>query len=256
MIFEFDKLKRDIEQDKNNFNLRLCLVSLFIINNKLDKALDELKNILLISPSCIQAKVMLCFFSRLKEKKEDYSIDDNYKQILIHADEIIKKNVSESPEKSDLGIVLGHKLDKNKEIKELLKIRLLNAIKYLNFNYSSKIIVSGGGGEAEKMQEFLIKNNIEENRIICENNSKDSFENALFCFNLMQELNPKSLTVISDSTQIKRALVIFNQFNFQNKTCIKISGFTDKNPKLSQFDKMTIYRDLLRVIGFYLFPPF
>ena len=65
----------------------------------------------------------------------------------------------------------------------VLKYRLDTAIAYLNENPDTICIVSGGQGinepfsEAEGMSEYLLENGIEKNRIILENESKNTVEN-------------------------------------------------------------------------------
>ena len=82
-------------------------------------------------------------------------------------------------------IVLGAGLDGEK-VGKTLKSRLDEAIKYYELNKNVNIIVSGGQGEdeviseAEAMERYLVKNNINPNRIIKEEKATTTLENIKF----------------------------------------------------------------------------
>lgn len=87
-----------------------------------------------------------------------------------------------SSEKVDFVIVLGARLYGDKPSPALLE-RLEVAKDYLADNKDVKVIVSGGQGinedipEAHAMEKFLINNDIDEDRIIIEDESTSTFEN-------------------------------------------------------------------------------
>ena len=86
---------------------------------------------------------------------------------------------------ADYVIVLGAQMKADGPSKAL-QYRLDEAIRYLNENPSSKVIVSGGQGsdehisEAQGMYEYLVEKGIEKDRIIKEDKSVNTTQNLAF----------------------------------------------------------------------------
>ena len=92
----------------------------------------------------------------------------------------------------DYLLVLGAQISENKVTKNLQK-RLETAIAYLCKNPNTFVIVSGGRGngeilsEASVMKEYLLKQEIEERRILTEEQSLNTTENMRYSKKLMRE---------------------------------------------------------------------
>ncbi|MCR5145509.1 MAG: YdcF family protein [Lachnospiraceae bacterium] len=95
----------------------------------------------------------------------------------------------------------------------MLEERLYAALKYLNENPSSKVIVSGGQGhdegisEAECMYNWLIDKGLEPSRIILENKSTTTYENILYSFEIIEnrKLNPQ-IALVSNEFHLYRGM--------------------------------------------------
>lgn len=87
-------------------------------------------------------------------------------------------------------------------IKELLDERLQHALKVLKEHDYRKIVLTGGIGvngdfnESEYMKKFLVANNIDENKIIVENESTTTEENNINIMNILDLNNVQKLTNI------------------------------------------------------------
>lgn len=87
--------------------------------------------------------------------------------------------------KIDYIIVLGSGIS-SEEVPPLLKSRLDKGIEYFQKNPKAIFIVSGGKGndepvsEAYAMKKYLLSQNISENQIILENQSRTTYENMLY----------------------------------------------------------------------------
>ena len=86
-----------------------------------------------------------------------------------------------------------------------------------------KIIVSGGQGEGEDiteasaMRNFLVSNGVDENLIIMENKSRNTYENFLFTKKLLKKQTGKDefkITVISNNFHMYRAKYLANEVGF------------------------------------------
>lgn len=87
-------------------------------------------------------------------------------------------------------IILGNKLKKNDNISSKLKKRL--DIFLSEYDKKSYVILSGGKidsnvSEAVKMKEYLLKNNINENKILLEEKSKETWENIIYSLELIKK---------------------------------------------------------------------
>ena len=111
-------------------------------------------------------------------------------------------------------LILGAKIiDENTPCKTLEK-RLLCAVKYLKDFQESKVIVSGGKGidepvpEAYTMKKFLIRNGVEENRILIEDMSTNTFENMK---------NTKRILKYVD-----KIIIVTSKYHYLNFSLIKV----------------------------------
>lgn len=108
-------------------------------------------------------------------------------------------------------LVLGHKLE-NDTADQVLKYRLKKAIKYLDNNPNTKVILSGGItkgntiSEASYMKDYLIKNGIDPNIITLEDKSIDTVENIENCLNYI-DIKDKVI-LISSNYHILRSKMI------------------------------------------------
>lgn len=128
-------------------------------------------------------------------------------------------------EKYDYGILLGGIISLNSTEKNMKfgysSNRMLNTIKLYKTNRINKIIISGASGslqseliEADYLKKYLIEIGIPDNDIICEENSQNTYQNALFTSNYIfkysKKSSPKCLLITSDYHQ-RRAIACFKK---------------------------------------------
>jgi vancomycin permeability regulator SanA len=129
----------------------------------------------------------------------------------------------------DVLIILGYKCVDNK-IHPFLEERLIAAIQLLKSYHFEKVIVTGGQvgssiSEAEIMRTYLVKNGVEKERILLENEAMDTIENLVNCRKLMEAHQLKTCTIISNSFHLRRIHYIACSIGFY-------SGFyCDRNLK-------------------------
>lgn len=153
-------------------------------------------------------------------------------------------------EKNDLDyiIVLGAQVYKDKP-SSVLKYRLDRAITYLNENPNALCIVSGGKGENEPfsegygMKEYLVKNNIAENRIIIEDKSKSTKENLINSKKIIND-ETKTIGIVTNNFHMYRALLIAKKEN------INAYGVVASSKAL--YLPNNLLREFLALIKYYL----
>ena len=129
-------------------------------------------------------------------------------------------------------IVLGCQPEINGMPSKFMMGRLKKAVKLHKKNKYSKIILSGGVlkypiSEAKVMSMF-IKEFIPESKLIIENKSKSTLQNAVFCWEKIKDHKVKRITIVTSALHIPRVKYIFGSV-FQHMGCIiKFAGVTDR----------------------------
>lgn len=135
------------------------------------------------------------------------------------------------PNNADYLIVLGAGLKKNKPTLAL-KYRIETAAEYAKENPKTKIIVSGGQGkdelisEAECMKIELIKLGIEEERIIKEDLSTNTYENMKYSKKYIQDYELKNGIVVTNDYHLYRSIKL------AEKQGLNIVGLPAKTPTI------------------------
>lgn len=98
-----------------------------------------------------------------------------------------------------------------------------------------KILITGGSGsiskphhrEAEYIKKYLESISVPDSSIIIENNSKNTFENAIFTKHILDSLQFKgSILLVTSSFHMRRSLAIFNKARYKNLTPFVTNKFT------------------------------
>ena len=111
------------------------------------------------------------------------------------------------------------------------KRRLDVALKYLNANPGSKIVVTGGvkpgrgnNSEAEEARLYLRGKGIAANRIVKENSSGSTYGNFMSGLPIAKKAGAKSVFVISDFSHMRRCVALAYASNKARGTGLSISG--------------------------------
>ncbi|KPB06525.1 YdcF family protein [Bacillus sp. CHD6a] len=112
--------------------------------------------------------------------------------------------------KTDAAVVLGAAAW-GKEPSPVLRERINHSIWLYQNDYVDKIIFTGGKGkddelaESEIARDYAIKNNVSSEDILIETKSKITEENLLYAYEIANEKNMKTFTIVSDPLHMKRA---------------------------------------------------
>ena len=162
--------------------------------------------------------------------------------------EINPKNISDLSSNYKYGIVLGGFSSYNKDVKHIdfneFSDRLITAIELYNLQKIDTILISGGNGllindgmkESEWTYNFLQNFGIDSNRIIIENRSRNTMENASYTADIINDNKGKSL-LITSAVHMRRAKMCFTKNN------ITVDEFTTDNTSsdiLLTFDYLII----------------
>ncbi|HBJ1652435.1 YdcF family protein [Clostridium botulinum] len=131
-------------------------------------------------------------------------------------------------ENTDYIVVLGAGLNNGDQLSYILKSRLDSALQCINeFKNNSYIIVSGGKGnderisEAMAMKKYLLEQGISEDKILMEDQSKNTFENFKYSKKLIEEQSNKNI----DDLSVKIVTTDFH--GFRSKMLAKRNGYNE-----------------------------
>ena len=114
---------------------------------------------------------------------------------------------------NEYAIVLGAKVKKGNIPSLALRYRLEAALEYAEAYPHIKLVVSGGQGpdedieEAIVMKDYLVKHGIEEERIILEKQSTSTYENLLFSQEILPD-DVEAVTIITSDFHLQRSKII------------------------------------------------
>ena len=139
---------------------------------------------------------------------------------IIHTISVIIDGLNDELKSVDVAVVLGNKVETNGQPSKRLKARLDKSVELYNEGYYSFIIVSGGIGkegfdEAKVMKSYLIEKGIAEDKIIEDNNGYNSFMTAENTSKIMNELELKSVMVITQYFHVSRTKLAFSKMDIK-----------------------------------------
>lgn len=154
---------------------------------------------------------------------------------------IISGFSQKGPEGLDYLVVLGAQMKVNGPSRAL-QYRLDEAIRYLEENPETRVIVSGGQGpdepisEAQGMYDYLIQKGIAPDRILLEDQSKNTFQNLTFSAEYL-DMEHDSVGVVSNNFHIFRATKIAAKAGYKNVYGIAARGepFLQCNNMMREF---------------------
>ena len=140
---------------------------------------------------------------------------------LLHSVFITIDGLHDSHQKADVAIVLGNKVNEDGTLSPRLKARLDKSLELFNQKRVQAIIVSGGLGkegfwEGEKMKEYLLKNQIPNEKIIVDNFGNDTEKTVENSIKIMNRMDFKSAISVSQYFHQTRTKKLFKKNGFEN----------------------------------------
>jgi vancomycin permeability regulator SanA len=130
---------------------------------------------------------------------------------------IIWDGLNSTPQPSDIGVVLGNRVQRNGQPGESLQARLDKAIDLYFSDMFPLIIVSGGTGregldEAAVMKNYLVSQGIPPDIIHMDSNGYNTYRTAKNSTEYMHHQKMQSAVVISQYFHLTRAKLAFRRF--------------------------------------------
>jgi uncharacterized SAM-binding protein YcdF (DUF218 family) len=150
---------------------------------------------------------------------------------LVRVWEVTDGDIYLKDTKYDIAIVLGGmgRIDERQERFDFgySGDRLFQALELYHKKRVSKLFISGGSGsinkpnhrEAVYIKKYLIAISVPDSNIIIENNSKNTYENAIFSKHILDSIHFEgSILLVTSSFHMRRSMAIFNKAGYKNVT--------------------------------------
>ena len=275
-----EAFKKASALDPQRLDLRFSIASTQIIQGKIDEAIATYDGIVKLDKNNFEARILKAMYAKVSDKTEMYDQTikalkekfPNKIEAYLKKFENAERNTSlvlnyvESPKEKDFIVTLGYALNSDGTMHETLIKRLDQTYLAAIANPDAKIIVSGGvqkSGVTESylMKKWLIEKGIDANRIIPEDKSKDTVDNALNSVEILKVNNAKNIILITSASHIRRAKTIFEEAisNAGMETTVENFVYLDYKSieeamAVTAKERLVIFRDLGRDSGICAYP--
>ena len=275
-----EAFKKASALDPQRLDLRFSIASTQIIQGKIDEAIATYDGIVKLDKNNFEARILKAMYAKVSDKTEMYDQTikalkekfPNKIEAYLKKFENAERNTSlvlnyvESPKEKDFIVTLGYALNSDGTMHETLIKRLDQTCLAAIANPDAKIIVSGGvqkSGVTESylMKKWLIEKGIDANRIIPEDKSKDTVDNALNSVEILKVNNAKNIILITSASHIRRAKTIFEEAisNAGMETTVENFVYLDYKSieeamAVTAKERLVIFRDLGRASGIWAYP--
>ena len=275
-----EAFKKASALDPQRLDLRFSIASTQIIQGKIDEAIATYDGIVKLDKNNFEARILKAMYAKVSDKTEMYDQTikalkekfPNKIEAYLKKFENAERNTSlvlnyvESPKEKDFIVTLGYALNSDGTMHETLIKRLDQTYLAAIANPDAKIIVSGGvqkSGVTESylMKKWLIEKGIDANRIIPEDKSKDTVDNALNSVGILKVNNAKNIILITSASHIRRAKTIFEEAisNAGMETTVENFVYLDYKSieeamAVTAKERLVIFRDLGRASGIWAYP--
>ncbi|MDL4843082.1 YdcF family protein [Aquibacillus rhizosphaerae] len=139
---------------------------------------------------------------------------------VVHSIVIVADGLNDNLNETDVGVVLGNKVELDGQPSDRLRARLDKAIDLYLENYISHVIVSGGVGkegfdEAEVMKNYLVNEGIPTENITTDSDGYNTLMTAENANKIMYQLELDTVTVITQYHHITRSKLAFEKQGFE-----------------------------------------
>lgn len=141
--------------------------------------------------------------------------------VLIHLLIISIDGLNDNFQNSDVAIVFGSKVNSNGQVSDRLKARLDVAVKLYKNKEVDYILVSGGIGkegfdEAAVMKNYLIHHNVQDSKIILDNNGNTTYLTAVNFLEINKNYQFKNIVLVSQFFHLSRCKLIFKKLGIND----------------------------------------
>jgi len=152
-------------------------------------------------------------------RKAKYGLGILVAWVLTHTLFISWDGLRDSPQRADLGVVLGNKVNEDGTLSERLTQRLACGLALYRNGRVARLLVSGGLGkegfyEGTKMRDYLRAHGVPDTAIIVDNAGNNTQQTVRNTARLRTAQHFQSVVVVSQFYHISRTKLLFRQAGF------------------------------------------
>lgn len=265
----------------NRLDFRFAVASTQIVQKKLTEARATYQDILARDPRSFEAQAWLAGLARVDGDENaaalaegamaalDRTKADAYRARFARAEAIMaEKPAVDLPAATGRIsiVVLGFALAKDGTAQKPLLDRLEVGLKAAKAYPNARIMVTGGQPqsgltEGDVMMKWLVERGIDRDRILIEDKSKDTVGNMLNVANLLKRHSADSVVLVTSASHMRRSRVLLEDALRQYEISAPVLPVValdfpsiEEAAKLTKDERLVVYRDLLRVSGFWAYP--
>ncbi|KLK91016.1 hypothetical protein AA309_22855 [Microvirga vignae] len=265
----------------HRLDFRYAVASSQILQKNVAGARATYEDILARDPASFDAYAWLAALARIEGNQTMATLADQamagldrtraeaYRQRFVRAEAIMTErpnvDVPTIPGKVMI-VALGYALAKDGTPEKPLLDRLDVALKAAQANPSARIMVTGGQPQAgvtegDVMTKWLVDKAVDRDRILIEDKSKDTVGNVLNVANLLKRHTADAVILVTSASHMRRARTLleeaFRQYDLDTRIVPVVAldaPSVEEAAKVSQDERLVIYRDLMRVSGVWAYP--
>ena len=139
---------------------------------------------------------------------------------ILHEIVIVADGLSNTPTKSEYGVILGNKVNQDGSLSDRLKARLDKGLSLYNDSLVEKLFVSGGLGkeghyEAQVMANYLIQQGVPKSDIIIDDYGNNTWSTATN-FKTVISNQTTAVIVVTQYYHVTRSKLAFKKLGFTN----------------------------------------
>lgn len=262
-------------------DFRYAVASARILQKNIDGAIETYTGITRVDPNAFNAYAWLAALAHIRNDDAAYH---NYMDALAginrekanafrkrfdRADTIISmapnQDVPALAHHTTI-VILGYALAEDGSMRPPLMQRLEMGLAAAKRNPDAYVMVTGGQPQAgvtegDMMMRWLVDQGVDRGRIILEDKSRDTVGNMLNIANLLHRHTADDVILVTSASHMRRAQTVLEdalaQYDIDAPVHPLIALDFDSMEdaaKVSDSEKLVVYRDLLRVAGIWAFP--
>lgn len=139
---------------------------------------------------------------------------------VVHVAVTVSDGLRDDLASTDVGVVLGNKVELDGQPSDRLRARLDRAVELIDDGHVGMIIVSGGVGaegfdEAAVMRDYLEERGVPADRVIVDSDGYTTWMTAQNAVAIAEEFGFESVTVITQYHHISRSKLAFRKAGFE-----------------------------------------
>lgn len=262
-------------------DFRYAIASARILQKNTDGAIETLTGITRVDPNAFNAYTWLAALAHIRNDAAAYrnymdamaGIDhvraDQFRQRFARADAIMAESPNQTVpvlQNHSMVVILGYALAEDGSMRQPLLQRLEVGLEAAKKNPDAYVMVTGGQPqsgvtEGDMMMRWLVDHGISRDRIIIEDKSKDTVGNMLNVANLLHRHTADDVILVTSASHMRRARSVLEDALGQYDDDAVVHPLIaldfdsiEEAAKVSDAERLVVYRDLLRVAGLWAFP--